>query len=93
MPDLSNSHSLTDFQRNARAFIEDLNQTQEPVLLTVNGKVQAILVDPKSFQEMERSLEKERFFDAIKEGERAVQEGRTVAAKKAYTQMKRKYGL
>jgi len=26
MADLTNSHSLTDFQRNARAYIEDINK-------------------------------------------------------------------
>ncbi len=37
MANLTISHSLTDFQRNARRFIDSLNETQEPMLLTVNG--------------------------------------------------------
>lgn len=68
MADLTNSHSLTDFQRNARAFIDGLNQTREPVLLTVNGKVQAVLLDPVTFQQMEARFERERFIAEVREG-------------------------
>jgi prevent-host-death family protein len=50
MTKLINSHSLTDFQRNARSYIESINETHEPLLLTVNGKVQAVVVDPETFQ-------------------------------------------
>ena len=39
MADLTNSHSVTEFQRNAKGFIEGLNLTKKPLLLTVNGKV------------------------------------------------------
>ncbi len=53
MADLTNSRSLTDFQRNARNFIASLNRTKKPMLLTVNGKVEAVLVDPATYQDMQ----------------------------------------
>lgn len=93
MTDITNSHSLTDFQRNARGFIEGLNETKRPVLLTVNGKVQAVLVDPVTFQEMEDKLQRERFIEAIREGERAIQEGRTRSAEEVYARMKANFGF
>ena len=93
MADLTNSHSLTDFQRNARGFIEGLNQTKQPMLLTVNGKVQAVLVDPATFQDMESTLERERFLAAVREGERAIQEGRTRPAEEVFADMKEKHGF
>ena len=93
MADITNSHSLTDFQRNARGFIEGLNHTKKPVLLTVNGKVQAVLVDPTTFQEMEEKLDRERFVAAIREGERAIQEGRTRPAEEVLAEMKAKHGF
>jgi PHD/YefM family antitoxin component YafN of YafNO toxin-antitoxin module len=93
MTDITNSHSLTDFQRNARGFIEGLNETKRPVLLTVNGKVQAVLVDPATFQDMEDKLHRERFIEAIREGERAIQEGKTCSAEEVYVRMKTKHGF
>ena len=93
MADITNSRSLTDFQRNARGFIDGLNQSKQPLLLTVNGKVQAVLVDPVTFQQMEEDIERERFIAAIREGERAIQEGRTRPAEEVFEEMKAKYGL
>lgn len=91
MTDLTNSHSLTEFQRNARSFIDGLNETKEPVLLTVNGKVQAVLVDPTSYQQLEAQVERQRFLAALAEGERAIQEGRVRPAEQACQDMKSKY--
>jgi prevent-host-death family protein len=82
---------LTEFQRNARSFIDGLNETKEPVLLTVNGKVQAVLVDPASYQQLEAQVERQRFLGALAEGERAIQEGRVRPAEQAYLDMKSKY--
>jgi len=93
MTNLTNSYSLTDFQRNARSHIEGLNQTREPLLLTVNGKVQAVLVDPLTFQALEEQQEKERFLMALREGLKDADEGRTRPAAEVYAEMKAKYGL
>ena len=93
MSNISNSHSLSDFQRNAKGFIEGLNQNREPMLLTVNGKVQAVLVDPVSFQKMEETLERERFIAAVKEGLKDIDEGRTRPIEEVYAEMKAKHGF
>jgi prevent-host-death family protein len=93
MVNLTNSHSLTEFQRNAKGFIEGLNENKEPLLLTVNGKVQAVLVDPAKYQEMEDLLERERFIAAVKEGLKDIDEGRTRPIEVVYGEMKAKYGF
>lgn len=93
MADLTNSHSLTDFQRNARAFIDGLNQTREPVLLTVNGKVQAVLLDPVTFQQMEARFERERFIAEVREGLKDVDEGRVRPLDDVLAEIKTKYGF
>jgi len=97
MTNLTNSHSLTTFQRNARGFIEGINQTEEPLLLTVNGTVQAVVVDPVTFQEYEKDLEHKKLLAAIAEGERDIQEGRVrpIAEFKAEmeAEFKAKYGI
>jgi PHD/YefM family antitoxin component YafN of YafNO toxin-antitoxin module len=93
MTNLTNSRSLSDFQRNAKGYIDGLNETKESMLLTVNGKIQAVLVDPIRFQEMEASLERERFMGALSEGLRDIDEGRTKPIEAVYLEMKAKYGF
>lgn len=90
---LSNSFSLTDFQRNARGFINDLNSNREPMLLTVNGRVQAVLVDPETFGTFEALRERAKFLEAIREGEAAVAEGRVQSAADVIRELKDKYGV
>jgi hypothetical protein len=50
-------------------------------------------VDPATFQEMEDNLQRDRFIEAIREGERDIQEGKTRSAEAVYASMKAKYGF
>ena len=93
MIDLTNSHSLTDFQRNARRLIDELNANQEPLLLTVNGKVQAVLVDPVAFQKMQQENTRQRVIAAIREAEQTLQEKPKCPVKEVFETIKDKYGL
>lgn len=93
MADLTNSHSLTEFQRNAKGFIEGMNQSKRPMLITINGKVQAVLVDPASYQEMEQSVERERFLEALRDGLRDADEGRTRPVEEVFAELRAKHGF
>lgn len=93
MANLTNSSSLTDFQRNARTYIENINATHEPILLTVNGKVQAVLVDPVTYQQAQEQLERARLIAAVREGEQAVREGRTRPAEQVFAELNAKHGF
>ena len=93
MANLTNSRSLSDFQRNARSFIQDVNAKKEPLLLTVNGQIQAVLVDPATYQELEEHRERELFLEAIKEGLRDLEAGRVRPAEEVFAELKAKYGF
>lgn len=88
-----NSHSLTDFQRNARHVLKGLNQTHEPLLLTDNGQIQAVMIDPETFQDFEKFQNQENFIDCLEEGLQDLDEGRTQQLQAAKTELKAKYGL
>jgi PHD/YefM family antitoxin component YafN of YafNO toxin-antitoxin module len=91
--DLTNSFSLTEFQRNAKGFIDGMNETREPVLLTVNGKVQAVLVDPVSYQAMEAHLTRERLIEEILEGEKDIELGRIHPVSEVFAALRSKHAL
>jgi prevent-host-death family protein len=50
MINLDNIHSLTDFKRNASNYVEQVRETQSPLVLTVNGKAAVIVQDASAFQ-------------------------------------------
>ena len=50
--DLRNIHSLTDFKRNANAYVEQLQATKLPLILTVNGKAAVVVQKAGAFQSL-----------------------------------------
>lgn len=93
MANLNNSHTLSEFQRNARAFIRDVNNKKEPLLLTVKGKVEAVILDPSTYQELEEEQERQRFRAALKEGLKDMEEGNVRPADEVFEELSAKYGF
>jgi prevent-host-death family protein len=60
MLDTRNIYPLSDFQRNAKEFIAQLQQSHKPIVLTVNGKAAIVIQDAASYQELLDELEIER---------------------------------
>ncbi|MBV6623000.1 MAG: type II toxin-antitoxin system Phd/YefM family antitoxin [Rivularia sp. (in: Bacteria)] len=58
MINLDNIHSLTDFKRNVKQFIERIKATKSPLVLTVNGRAEVVVQDASAFQEMIDKLER-----------------------------------
>jgi prevent-host-death family protein len=42
--------SVTDLKRNAQKILDHMHKTGRPVILTKNGKADAVLLDAKSFE-------------------------------------------
>lgn len=47
--------SVTDFKQNAAKFIKQVQETKEPLILTVNGKAAVVIQDADSFEYRESS--------------------------------------
>ncbi len=64
-------HSLSDFQRNARAHIERLKQTGRPEVLTVNGAAEVVVQDARSYQKLvelaDETVQRERLLRSAAE--------------------------
>ncbi len=50
--DLSDIHSLSDFQRNTRNHLRDMEKSGNPRVLTVNGKAKLVVQDARSYQKL-----------------------------------------
>ncbi len=57
MLDVREIYPLSDFQRNARQFIEQLQSSHKAIVLTVNGKASVVMQDAASYQELLDELE------------------------------------
>ncbi len=86
-------HSLTDFTRNARAYIQQIRDSKSPMALTVNGDAQVIIQDAESFQKMVDELEHSRFIAAMREREAAVRNGQVQDLEQAFSEVRGDLGL
>ena len=81
-------HSLTDFTRNAKAYIQQIRESKSPMALTVNGDAQVVVQDAESYQKMVDELEHGRFISAMRESEAAVRNGEVQDLDEAFAQIR-----
>ena len=57
--------SLTDFKRNTAEFMQQLQQTGRPLILTVNGKAEIVVQDAATYQALLEAAEEARTLRAL----------------------------
>ena len=70
--------SVTDPKRNTREILEQIHKTGRPVVLTVNGRADAVLMDAKSYEKQLRAINLARL---LAEGEEDIAAGPTRPAR------------
>lgn len=94
MTPVANIKSLTDFLRNSKKHIEQLRQTHEPELLTVNGEAAVVVQEATAYEKManlaRQAAEDERLSQALLDLRAGRGEGLTLET--AMDQLRAKYG-
>ena len=54
--------SLSDFKQNASKFVKQVQESKEPLVLTVNGKPAVVVQDAESYQEM---VDREEYWGTV----------------------------
>ncbi len=88
--------SLTNFKRQTSEYLDRLQQTGEPMVLTVNGKAQVVVQDAAAYQKLVEAAakaEREETVAAIREGLADVAAGRTKPARAALKALAKKHGI
>lgn len=88
--------SLTNFKRQTAQYLERLQKTGEPVVLTVNGKSQVVVQDAGAYQKLvdaANKAEREETVAAIREGLADMKSGRSKPARAALKTLAKKYGI
>ena len=70
--------SVTDLKRHTKSVLEQVHQTHRPVILTVNGKADAVLLDAKTY---ELHLSAANLAKLLRPAQEEISKGRTRSAK------------
>ena len=85
--------SLTTFRRKSGAFLKQLKRSKRPVILTVNGKAEAIVQDAEAYQRLLDIAARADVYEAIRQGLDDVAHGRTRPARQVFEELRRHYGI
>ena len=66
--------SVTDLKRNTKQILSQVHRTKRPVVLTVNGKADAVLMDTRTY---EKHLKAANMARLLAHGEEDIVTGRT----------------
>ncbi len=78
--------TVSELKKSLRAVLEQIRETGRPVVVTVNGKPDAVLIDVKTF---ERKLKALNLVGLLAEGEEDIRRGRTRSASAFLKEFKR----
>lgn len=67
-------HSVTELKRNTRNILDRMHVTGRPVILTVNGKADSVLLDVRAYEKL---LQAGNLSSLLAAAERDVEGGRT----------------
>ena len=78
--------SITDLKRNTTSVLDQIHKTKRPVILTVNGKAEAVLVDAREYEKIINAF---NLLNLLAPAEEDVKEGRFAEAKDFFREFKR----
>src|SRR5258708_29489872 len=84
---------LTTFRRKPSAFLKQLKASKRPVVLTVNGKAEAIVQDARAYQRLLDIAARADVYEAIRQGLADAAHGGTRPAREGFEENRRKHGI
>ncbi|MGH9742573.1 MAG: type II toxin-antitoxin system Phd/YefM family antitoxin [Candidatus Acidiferrum sp.] len=85
--------AMTTFRRNPAKFIKHLKKTKNPLVLTVNGKAEAVVQDAEAYQHLLDIAAQADQREGIRQGKEDVKKGRVRPAREALEQFRRNHAI
>ena len=85
--------SLTTFRRRSGDFMKQLKKSKRPVVLTVQGKAEAVVQDAGAYQRLLNIAARADAYEAIRQGLDDVANGRTRPASDVFDDIRAHYGI
>lgn len=83
--------SLSVFKRDTAKFRRQLKKTKQPIVLTVNGKADMVVIDADSYDEYLREKDRMDMIASVNRGIDDMRTGRTKPAKQVFQEFEEKY--
>ena len=93
MINIKSIQSLTDFKRNTNQHLKELRKSRHPLVLTVNGKAELVVLDADSFQDFLDKIEYAEAVRDIQEGIKSFENGEGRPANEALNELAKKYDI
>lgn len=94
MLDLSKSTlTLAEFKRDAEELLKSLKHADEPLVLTVKGKKEAIMFSMAAYRRLLKHIDRLETLEGLLKALRDVEEGRTISLEEFKAHMRQKYGI
>jgi PHD/YefM family antitoxin component YafN of YafNO toxin-antitoxin module len=86
-------HAMATFRRNPAKFVKHLKKTKRPIVLTINGKAEAVVQDPDAYQHLLDIAAQADAREGIRQGREDVKKGRVHDAREALEDFRRKHAI
>lgn len=84
--------SVSTFKRDTSKFLKQIEETGEPLVLTVNGKPAAVVLNPEDF-ELIRERERRETVAAVKRGIADFEAGRVMEAEAFFKEFEARHNI
>jgi len=85
--------AMTTFRRNPGKFMKHLKKTKRPLVLTINGKAEAVVQDAEAYQRLLDIAAQADALEGIRQGLEDVKKGRMRPARQALEQFRQNRGI
>ena len=85
--------SLSVFKRDTSKFIKQLKKTKEPIVLTVNGKAEMVVLDAGSYEDYLSKKDHQDTIASIRQGIADARAGRVTEAETFFAEFEKEHGL
>lgn len=85
--------AMTTFRRNPGKFMKHLKKSKKPLVLTINGKAEAVVQDAEAYQRLLDIAAQADVLEGIRQGEDDVKKGRVRPAQEALEMFRNKHGI
>jgi prevent-host-death family protein len=84
---------LTTFRNNSVKFMKRLKKTRRPIILTVNGKPEAVVQSAAEYQRLLNLAAQADPEEGLRQGLEDIAKGRTRPAREVFAELREEYGI
>jgi prevent-host-death family protein len=85
--------AMTTFRRNPGRFMKHLKKTKRPIVLTINGKAEAVVQDARAYQDLLDLAAEARATEGIRQGLEDIRKGRMRPARDVFDEVRAEHGI